>query len=115
MTHLHITTWLIAVILFFVAYFRYRSGSERGAKIVHMIARLFYILIILSGGMLMTNFSYYAGKMILGLIVIVLMEMTLVRTKKGKGVGIFMFLFIVTLLGVIYMGLSMPQGFHFFS
>lgn len=115
MTHLHITTWVIAVILFFVTYFKYRNGAERGAKIIHMISRLFYILIILSGGMLITNFSYYAGKMILGIIVIVFMEMTLVRAKKSKSVGIFMSLFIITLIAVIYMGFSMPQGFHFFG
>ncbi len=71
MTHLHITTWVVALILLFVSYSLYSSGSAKGAKITHMILRLFYILIILTGAELFVRFANwngeYAGKMILAL------------------------------------------------
>lgn len=86
MTHLHITTWVVALILLFVSYSLYSSGSAKGAKITHMILRLFYILIILTGAELFVRFANwngeYAGKMILGIITIGLMEMLLIRKKK---------------------------------
>ncbi len=57
-----------------------------GRKITHMILRLFYILIILTGAELFVRFANwngeYAGKMILGIITIGLMEMLLIRKKK---------------------------------
>lgn len=84
MTHLHITTWVVALILLFVSYSLYSSGSAKGAT--HMILRLFYILIILTGAELFVRFANwngeYAGKMILGIITIGLMEMLLIRKKK---------------------------------
>lgn len=91
MTHLHITTWVVALILLFVSYSLYSSGSAKGAKITHMILRLFYILIILTGAELFVRFANwngeYAGKMILGIITIGLMEMLLIRKKKEKSTG----------------------------
>ena len=82
-THLHITTWVIGIILFFITYALLKKGNPK-AKMLHMITRLFYILIFLSGGMLISNFSYYAQKMIVGILVIAFMELVLVRTKKKK-------------------------------
>ncbi|MFD0048815.1 YisL family protein [Actinomycetes bacterium NPDC127524] len=114
-THLHITTWVIAIILFFVSLSMYKSGNSK-AKALHMATRVFYILIILSGFQLIgSSFSYYAGKLIMGIVVIALMEMTLVRAKKGKSTGIFTVIFVVAFLIILYMGLSMPQGLHPFS
>ena len=71
-----------------------------------MITRLFYILIFLSGGMLISNFSIYAQKMIVGILVIAFMEMVLVRTKKEKSTGIVWTLFILAFLYVLYLGLT---------
>ena len=113
MTHMHITTWLVAIILFFVAFTMYKKGNAKQAKILHMITRLFYILIIVTGGMLMgSQVGYYMWKMIVGLIVIAMMEMVLVKTKKGKGTGVYWVLFIVSFVVVLYLGLKLPQGFH---
>lgn len=52
MTHMHITSWVIALILVFVAYGLYSSGNSKGAKITHMILRLFYIIVIITGAQL---------------------------------------------------------------
>ncbi len=110
-THLHITTWVIGIILFFVTYSLIKKGSSK-AKMMHMITRLFYILIFLTGGMLISNFGYYAQKMIVGILVIAFMELVLVRTKKRKSTGIVWTLFVLAFLYVLYLGLSLPMGLH---
>lgn len=116
MTHMHITTWVVALILFFVAVSMNKGDNAKGFKIVHMILRLFYVLIILSGFALIGSaFGVYALKAIVGIIVIGMMEMILVRSKKGKSTGALWAVFIVALLAVIYMGLSLPQGFQPFA
>lgn len=103
MTHMHIASWIVALILLFVSYGLYSSGSAKGAKITHMILRLFYILIILTGAELFIRFANfngeYAGKMLLGIITIGLMEMILIRKKKrnqleacGSVLSLFSFL-----------------------
>lgn len=80
---MHITAWVIGIILFFVTYSMLKGANPK-AKMLHMITRLFYLLIFLTGGMLITDFGAYAVKMIVGIIVIAAMEMVLVRTKKKK-------------------------------
>ncbi|CAH0225066.1 hypothetical protein SRABI96_02510 [Peribacillus sp. Bi96] len=113
-THLHITVWVIGIILFFVTYSMLKSGNPK-AKILHMITRLFYLLIFITGGMLITDFGAYAVKMIVGIIVIAAMEMVLVRTKKGKSTSAMWILFIVAFVFVLYLGLSLPQGLYIFK
>jgi hypothetical protein len=117
MTHAHITTWLLALILFFIALSLHRSGKAKGLKIVHMILRLFYLLIIATGvGMLFsisTISSLYIIKALVGILVIGFFEMVLVRTIKGKPTGMFWTLFIISFIVVLYLGFSMPLGFYF--
>ena len=102
MTHAHITTWVIALILFFVAIALHKKDSQRGYKIVVMILRLFYLLIIVTGAMLLTSLATITGmywvKVLLGLLVIGFLEMVLGVTKKGKSAGLAWILLIVGLL-----------------
>ncbi|OLQ57706.1 hypothetical protein BHT94_01080 [Bacillus licheniformis] len=118
MTHLHITTWVVALILLFVSYSLYASGSTKGGKITHMILRLFYILIILTGAELFVRFANwngeYAGKMILGIITIGLMEMLLIRKKKEKSTGGLWIGFVIVLVLTVLLGLHLPIGFQLF-
>ncbi|MED1202485.1 YisL family protein [Heyndrickxia acidicola] len=119
-TDAHITTWVITLILFIVALFLHNSKNEKGFKIVHMVIRLFYILIIITGGLLFFNNqslnpALYGVKMLVGLLVIAVMEMLLIRLKKGKGTGLFWVLFIILLLAVFYLGLRLPLGWHPFA
>ncbi|CAH0344436.1 hypothetical protein BCI9360_00691 [Bacillus sp. CECT 9360] len=114
MTHIHITTWVVALILFFVAVSM--NKDAKGFKIVHMILRVFYVLIILTGFALIgSQFGYYAIKAIVGIIVIGMMEMILVRSKKGKSTGALWAVFVVAFAAVLYLGLSLPQGFQPFG
>jgi cytochrome b561 len=110
--HAHITAWFIGLILFFVAVSMYKSGNQKGAKIVHMILRVFYILIILSGGMLISMSTMYLLKGLVGIWIIGAMEMTLGKTSKQEKATAGWIQFIVALLLVLYLGLSLPYGFH---
>ncbi|MGG1227061.1 YisL family protein [Bacillus halotolerans] len=118
MTHMHITSWVVALILLFVSYSLYSSGSAKGAKITHMILRLFYIIIILTGAELFVRFANwngeYPGKMLLGIITIGLMEMLLIRKKKEKSTGGLWIGFIIVLVLTVLLGLHLPIGFRLF-
>ena len=52
-THLHVTAWLLAFILFIIVLILNKVGKEKGAKILQMILRLDYLLILYSGGQLL--------------------------------------------------------------
>ncbi|MDQ0268787.1 YisL family protein [Cytobacillus purgationiresistens] len=112
MTHAHLSTWIVAFILFFVALMLQKNGKD---KVVHMILRLFYLLIIATGVMMLVSISnidlMYVLKSIVGLWVISMLEMILVRRKKGKATTILWVQLIVAFLLVLYLGLSLPLGF----
>ncbi len=119
-TDAHITTWVIALILFFVALGLHNSGKAKGFKIVHMILRVFYILIILTGGMLFVGHqsldpALYGVKALFGIIVIGMFEMILIRLKKGKNTNILWTILVISILVVLYLGLKLPLGFHPFA
>ena len=46
MTHAHIFTWVVALVLFFAALGMHNSGKAKGVKVVQKILRLFYLMII---------------------------------------------------------------------
>jgi len=120
LTHLHITTWVIALILFIVAYVLFKQGMPKQMKIVHMVLRLFYILVIITGGILFFDFSFidemmYGIKTLLGIVVIGFSEMVLVRLKKGKSLKVVMIGLVVSFIVIVYLGFSMPMGFNFLA
>ncbi|MFD3447305.1 YisL family protein [Microbacteriaceae bacterium 4G12] len=122
-THMHITAWVVGIILFFVAYSMYQNRSSK-AKMIHMITRLMYIIIIVTGFLLYMSIvktatgsmhMWYGLKMLAGVWVIGAMEMVLVRTGKGKSTGGVWAQFVIALLAVVYLGLRLPLGFHPFA
>lgn len=118
MIHAHMSAWFIAVVLFFVSYGLHKSGKEKGSKIAQMILRVFYLLILLTGFMLifsLANISImYIFKAAVGLWVISMMEMILIRTKKGEKASILWIQFIVALVLVLFLGFSLPLGTKLF-
>lgn len=111
MTHMHITGWALALILFIVALIMYNQGKKRPAKILHMILRLDYLFILYTGGDLIVN--YFGGssflpeaivKGIAGLWVIAAIEMILVKTSKGKSAKSFWVQFIIAFLITLILG-----------
>ncbi|MBM4764203.1 YisL family protein [Bacillus sp. B15-48] len=118
MIHAHMTTWFLALILFFVALGLHKRGKEKGFKIIQMILRVFYILILGTGiGLLfsLANISFlYILKVVVGLWVIAAIEMILIRTsKKGNTQGMWI-QFIIALLLVLYLGFTLPLGTKIF-
>ena len=117
-THLHIFTWVVGIILFLVA--ASMDNESKGKKILHMIARLFYVLILISGALLFFEYSSYDGalygvKFLLGLVTIGMMEMVLVRSTKNKSVKMVWILFFVFLLATLFLGFKLPVGFDWFA
>ena len=113
-THIHITTWVLGIVFFLLAAFGVKP------KMMHMITRLFYILIIISGGALFMEYGsgdqmQYGMKFLFGILTIGMMEMVLVKQKKGKKTGLFWILFVVFLLVTMFYGFKLPIGFNFFA
>ena len=121
MTHLHITTWAVGIILFIVVLsFIGKEGKEKAAKITHMVLRLFYVLILLTG--LDLFFRFYIGapwsettealvKSAGGIWIIAAMEMILIRGKKGKPTFGGWLQFVIALILTIALGFGrLPMG-----
>ncbi|WP_409368051.1 YisL family protein [Lysinibacillus sp. 38-6] len=115
-THLHITTWVVGIVIFLIA-----ALSGKQSKGLHMTLRLFYILIIITGGALFIEAMdfgqgmLYGFKFIGGLLVIGMMEMVLVRQKKNKPTAMFWVLFVVFFLITVFLGFKLPMGQTFFA
>ena len=118
-THLHITTWVIGIILFFVAVTM--TNGSKGQKITHMVLRLFYVFIILTGvalfmlGMDSEMGMLYGFKLIGGVLIIGMMEMILVRMKKQKATTMFWVLLFVFLFITMFLGFKLPMGINFLA
>ncbi|MFT8320977.1 MAG: YisL family protein [Bacillus sp. (in: firmicutes)] len=118
MTHSHITSWALAIILFIIAFGLHKSGKEKASKIVHMVLRLMYVIVIGTGVWMLYSLgslpALYVLKTLVGLWVIVALEMILVRTKKGRKTTILWTQCIVALALVLYLGMTLPMGiWHF--
>jgi hypothetical protein len=118
MVHAHMTTWFLALILFFVALGLHKSGKEKGFKVLKMILRVLYILILATGLGLIFSLStisfLYIVKVAVGLWVIAMIEMILGRTAKGAPTKGLWIQFIIALLLVLYLGFSLPLGSDLF-
>lgn len=114
----HITAWLLSFILFVIALRLNRKGNLKGFKIVHMILRVFYLLIILTGGMIIFSMAQvsvlYYVKVASGLWVIALLELILVRLAAKKKTTALWYQFVFALLLVFYLGFDLPLGIHIF-
>ena len=104
----HVGGWEVALVLFIIGYILYRMDKVKVAKILHMILRLMYIIIIVAGaGMLvMTDFADWTllVKGILGIVAIGLIEMAMVRASKrvpstGFFIGALVLFVLVILIG----------------
>lgn len=115
-THFHIFTWVVGVVMFIVS--AAMAVDSKGRKITHMIARLFYLLILISGAFLFFKHSsidaaLYGVKFLIGLITIGLMEMILVRSSKGKKVSTLWIVFFIVLVATAALGFYLPIGSSF--
>ncbi|WP_047986183.1 YisL family protein [Ornithinibacillus californiensis] len=116
-THLHVTAWVLAFILFVVAVVLHKQGKEKAAKIVQMILRLDYLLILYSGGDLIMN--YFNGspmmaeaiiKGLAGVGVIAGIEMTLGKIKDGDSAKVGWIVLLVSFIITIVLGFFRLEG-----
>lgn len=118
MTDDHITAWLLTLILFFIALYLNKNGKTKAFKIIHMIIRVFYLLILATGGKLLTLAPHinalYIIKVAVGLWIIALFEIILINSAKKTVVSAFWVQFVVAFLLVLYLGLKLPLGIHIF-
>ncbi len=117
-THLHITTWVIGIILFLVVLNLLKKSNEKAAKITHMVLRLFYLFIIITGALLwFNNYSQAGGslftesvvKSLAGVWVIGAMEMVLGATKRGKSAFAGWLQLVIALILVLALGFGKLQ------
>ncbi len=113
LTHAHITSWLITIVLFFLAVSMERQGAGK-AKIVQMVLRLFYILTIATGGLLLHSIAsisaLYWLKALAGLWVIGAMEMVLAAVKKGKSAAAGWTQWVIALVVTLFLGLLLTYS-----
>ncbi|MBT2756441.1 YisL family protein [Mesobacillus foraminis] len=119
MVHAHMTAWFLALVLFFVALGLHKSGKEKGFKVLKMILRVLYILIIATGVGLLLSLSnismMYILKAAVGVWVIAMLEMILGRTAKRESTKVLWIQFIIAILLVLYLGFSLPLGTYLFK
>ncbi|ASK60828.1 hypothetical protein CFK37_00705 [Virgibacillus phasianinus] len=118
-THLHVTAWALAFILFIIVVLLNKSGKEKGAKILHMILRLDYLLILYSGGSLLAN--YFGGspmmgeaifKGLAGLWAIFSMEMIAIKMPRNEPTKSFWIQLIIAVILTMVLGFGrLPGGF----
>lgn len=116
--HTHVTSWILLLVLFAVAYVGYKKANKSG-KIAHMVFRLMllvafgtglYLYLQLNGGGM-----FYHVKITVGLLTLIFGEMTLIRVKKKKPANAMFGGFVVLALVTIFIGYALPYGQSFFS
>lgn len=108
-TDAHVLTWIIGLVLFALSFGLHKAGKEKGSKILHMVLRVVYILIIGSGiGLIAkTGMDFmHTIKMLVGIWVIGMLEMVLIRTKKGESTKTLWILLVVSFILVLVIGYS---------
>jgi len=118
LAHLHITAWVIAFILLFVVTSFYKQGKAKPGKILHMILRLDYLIILFSGISLFFQYHSYSShlgeliiKMLAGLWAIAAIEMISVKTNKEKPTKAWWIQFVIAALIAIILGFGrLPLG-----
>ncbi|GAB4073936.1 YisL family protein [Barrientosiimonas marina] len=117
-THLHITSWVLAFILFAVVLILNKSGKTKGATIVQMILRLDYLLILFSGGQLL--FAYFGNAMmgeaifkgLAGIWAILAMEMISLKSGREEPLKGWWIQLIIAVLLTLILGFGrLPFGF----
>ncbi|MGG0644237.1 YisL family protein [Sporosarcina gallistercoris] len=116
-THLHIFSWVVGIIVFLIAATQPLDSKVR--KIMKMVVRVFYILIIITGLALFIKFmsgdaALYGIKFILGIVTIGMMEMVFARQAKNKSAQLFWILFAVSVLATVALGFHLPFGLKLF-
>lgn len=119
MAHMHITSWVLAVILIILITLFYKQNNDKLGKIFQMILRLDFLFILFTGIMLLTEyFKVTVGhtgelviKVIAGLWAIVAMEMIGGKLSKGQNSKAWWIHFVIAAVIAIALGFGrLPLG-----
>lgn len=119
MAHMHITSWVLALILMIIVSVLYKKKSVKPGKVFHMILRLDYLFILYTGGSLLGEyFSAPIGhtgeliiKVLAGLWTIVSMEMTGLKLSKQESAKKWVIQLVIVALIAILLGFGrLPLG-----
>ena len=121
MAHMHITSWVLAVILIILVAILYKQENTKVGKILHMVLRLDYLFILFTGASLLGEYLSkdsnlgHTGELIIkviaGLWVIISMEMIGVKTGKNKPVKSWWIQFVIGAIIAIGLGFGrLPLG-----
>jgi hypothetical protein len=105
--HSHAGSWFLTILFFLLSYFFMSKGKLTVSKVIHMILRLFSLIMIATGVGMLIGLHFpltYVVKGLLALILIGLMEMILVRSRKGKAVKPLWITFVIVLILVLLLG-----------
>lgn len=121
MTHMHITSWVLAFILLVLVIMFHRQGKEKVSKIIHMIMRLDFLFILYTGGSLIGEYFSSAGlssympeaiiKTLAGLWAVVSMEMIALKVADNLPSRSWMIQLIIASIIAIALGFGrLPLG-----
>ncbi|MEH6936546.1 DUF1516 family protein [Bacillus sp. JJ664] len=123
MVHLHITSWVLAIILALYVGHGYKNGQN--VKVAHMILRLLYFVILGTGLYIFIDLPkdnmpsdlkmLYNIKMGLGIIMLGVFEYFTVSSKKKRKMLVPVTIFTILILALLYLGFRLPLGFNFFA
>lgn len=124
MLHLHLTAIIVSLILFIAVFAMYKknnSSDNKPALILHMVLRVFYLLVLFSGIMIYVgnmegisaagSHMQYGIKALLGILSVVFMEVAVVRLKKhSESANVLLVVTLILIIAAVIMGSTLPLG-----
>ncbi len=124
MLHLHLTAIIVSLILFIAVFAMYKknnSSDNKPALILHMVLRVFYLLVLFSGIMIYVgnmegisaagSHMQYGIKALLGILSVVFMEVAVVRLKKhSASANVLLVVTLILIIAAVIMGSALPLG-----
>jgi hypothetical protein len=108
MIHIHVTAWFLTLVLFFTAVYLLKAKKQKPLKIIQMVLRVLYLVVLGTGLHLLAALYHFQGaaiiKGIIGLWIIFCLEFILTRGGKGKPTKVFWIQLIISLILVFYFG-----------
>ncbi|MBZ5293967.1 YisL family protein [Staphylococcus aureus] len=120
MLHLHILSWVLAIILFITTYLNIskNQGGTPYFKPLHMILRLFMLLTLISGFWILIQSFMNGGanhmlltlKMLCGVAVVGLMEVSIAKRKRHEQSHTMFWITIALIIITMVLGVILPLG-----
>lgn len=117
-TYTHMTSWFILLFFYFFILIMYKG--TKGRKIMHILVRVMYVVVIITGGSLYyvmmhsDHWLAYIFKIIAGVLFIILAEITIIRANKSKKFQIPFLSSLAMIIFMMFMGYYLPMGMDMF-